>query len=72
MVYRQPRVVNRVVYRTAPVYQPRVMYRQPRAVTRVVYRQNRPARIVRNGVRRDVVTTGSIRNNAYRVRAQTR
>ena len=50
IVYRQPRVVNRV------------FYEQPRVRTRVVYRQDQPRRLVRTNIRRDVVTTGSIRD----------
>jgi hypothetical protein len=59
VVYRQPRVATRVVYRE-PRYRERVVYRQPREVTRVVYRDRDRARVVRT-IRRDVVSTGSVR-----------
>ena len=71
VVYQPAPVYRRVVYRPAPVYRTRVVYQQPRVRTRVVYRQNRPARVVRT-VRRDVVTTGSIRRSPYEVRVRYR
>jgi hypothetical protein len=80
VVYRQPRVGTRVVYRQAPVVGQRVVYqprarmvsRQPAYNTRVTIRQSQqPGRIVRANVRRDVVTTGSIRSR-QEIRAQRR
>jgi hypothetical protein len=82
VVYRPAPVYRRVVYRPGPVYRnrvvyapryrDRVVYAQPRYRTRVVYRQNRPARVVRTDVRRNVVTTGSIRRYPYAVRVRYR
>jgi hypothetical protein len=60
VVYRQPRVVNRA------------FYEQPRVRTRIVYRQDQPRRMVRTHVRRDVVTTGSIRDRRNVIRVQYR
>ena len=70
VVYQQPRVRTRVVYQQAPAIRQRVVYEQPRARmvysqpaynTRVAYQQPRRDRVViRNNVRRDVISTSSI------------
>ncbi len=73
VVYRTAPAVRRtrVVYRQAPVVRQRIVYQQPRArivsqpaySTRVTYRQNQRGRVaVRSTVRRDVMSTGTIRD----------
>ncbi len=57
-------VTTRVVYAPVPVYRTRVVYQQPRYRTRVVRQYRERPRVVR-AVRRDVVTTGSIRAHRY-------
>ncbi len=81
VVYRNAPTVRRtrVVYRQAPTARQRVVYSQPRARivaqpaynTRVTFRQANSNRVVvRNNVRRDVVSTGSINRRDLRLQRQ--